>query len=88
MRYRCNTIVFISILIFIFIFALLFPSSSSLPPLPCVSQQPEQTCGSVNGVGETISVPCGTWSTWWKQVGGYVQIFKLRTSTAWLLLSA
>lgn len=30
-------------------------------------QDPELICSSVNDLGQTIQVSCGTWSTWWRQ---------------------
>lgn len=37
------------------------------PPFLSLPQEPELICSSVNDLGQTISVSCGTWSTWWKQ---------------------
>ncbi|PRW59651.1 nitrilase 2 isoform A [Chlorella sorokiniana] len=36
-------------------------------PLRNNCQDPELICSSVNDLGQTISVSCGTWSTWWRQ---------------------
>ena len=34
---------------------------------PCALRQPPQlTCTSVSDTGKNISVPCGTWSTWYR----------------------
>lgn len=46
------------------------PATPLHPPL----QLPEEFCSSTNDLGKTITVSCGTWSTWWRQVGGQVAV--------------
>lgn len=53
------------------------PFTCQLEPTT-LPQDPELICSSVNDLGQTISVSCGTWSTWWRQASGGRYLFTLR----------